>query len=261
MTTLLEASAEMAAPTSLHDAPADWQGCGAAYVAVYGTLRAGGINDIARLQPGIACVGRTQLTGTLHDLGWYPGLSLQGTQAVLAEVYPMDHALEQAMDRIEGLWPMEFISEPVLTLTGWSADAFVQGQQHFGQIIDPHDSERIAPLVQAALHNDQPYHVEYRITTRDGQRRWVAEYGRGAADDHGVMRWIDGVLLDVTEAKERNAQFVSTVQALDRAEAVAEFHPPGAGAARQRQLFAPVWLHPGRIARALTRPVVRPCSH
>jgi PAS domain S-box-containing protein len=129
--------------------------------------------------------------------------------------------------RIEGLWPMEFISEPVLTLTGWSADAFVQGQQHFGQIIDPHDSERIAPLVQAALHNDQPYHVEYRITTRDGQRRWVAEYGRGAADDHGVMRWIDGVLLDVTEAKERNAQFVSTVQALDRAEAVAEFTPQG----------------------------------
>ena len=128
---------------------------------------------------------------------------------------------------IEGLWPMEFISEPVLTLTGWSADAFVQGQQHFGQIIDPHDSERIAPLVQAALHNDQPYHVEYRITTRDGQRRWVAEYGRGAADDHGVMRWIDGVLLDVTEAKERNAQFVSTVQALDRAEAVAEFTPQG----------------------------------
>jgi hypothetical protein len=32
----------------------------AAYVAVYGTLRAGGINDIAALQPGIACVGRTR---------------------------------------------------------------------------------------------------------------------------------------------------------------------------------------------------------
>ncbi|TYK70888.1 gamma-glutamylcyclotransferase [Comamonas sp. Z3] len=108
----------MAAPTSLHDAPADWQGCGAAYVAVYGTLRAGGINDISRLQPGIACVGRTQLTGTLHDLGWYPGLSLQGTQAVLAEVYPMDHALEQAMDRIEGLWPEDLgeYAKRILTL-------------------------------------------------------------------------------------------------------------------------------------------------
>ena len=108
----------MAASTSLHDAPADWQGCGAAYVAVYGTLRAGGINDIARLQPGVACVGRTQLTGTLHDLGWYPGLSLQGSQTVLAEVYPMDAALERAMDRIEGLWPEDLgeYAKRILTL-------------------------------------------------------------------------------------------------------------------------------------------------
>ena len=84
-----------------------WQACGAAHVAVYGTLRAGGINDIARLQPGIVCMGRTQLTGSLFDLGWYPGLSLNGTQTVLAEVYPMDAALERAMDRIEGLWPQD----------------------------------------------------------------------------------------------------------------------------------------------------------
>ena len=69
--------------------------------------------------------------------------------------------------------------------------------------------------------------MEYRITTRDGQRRWVAEYGRGAADENGVMRWIDGVLLDVTEVKECTAQFVSTVQALERSEAVAEFSTQG----------------------------------
>ena len=82
-----------------------WKSCGAAYVAVYGTLRAGGVNDIARLQPGTVCLGKTELTGTLHDLGWYPGLRLEGGQLVLAEVYAMDAALEQAMDRIEGLWP------------------------------------------------------------------------------------------------------------------------------------------------------------
>ena len=116
--TTLEAFAEMDAPTSLHEAPASWQGCGAAYVAVYGTLRAGGINDIAKLKPGIACMGKTQLTGTLHDLGWYPGLTLQGSRAVLAEVYPMDDALEQAMDRIEGLWPEDMgeYTKRILTL-------------------------------------------------------------------------------------------------------------------------------------------------
>lgn len=105
MTTSLDAFAEMDSPTFSSDAVSGWQACGATCVAVYGTLRAGGVNDIAKLRPGIACLGRTRLSGTLHDLGWYPGLRLEGTQTVLAEVYPMDEALEQAMDRIEGLWP------------------------------------------------------------------------------------------------------------------------------------------------------------
>jgi gamma-glutamylcyclotransferase (GGCT)/AIG2-like uncharacterized protein YtfP len=84
-----------------------WHSCGARFVAVYGTLRAGGVNDIARLQPGIAPVGTTVLTGTLHDLGWYPGLCLHGAQPVLAEVYALTPALEQALDGIEGLWPQD----------------------------------------------------------------------------------------------------------------------------------------------------------
>ena len=84
-----------------------WTTCGARHVAVYGTLRTGGINDIARLDPDIVCMGYTMLTGTLYDLDWYPGLQLHGTQQVLAEVYPIDEALEQAMDRIEGIWPQD----------------------------------------------------------------------------------------------------------------------------------------------------------
>jgi len=45
------------------------------------------------------------LTGTLYDMGWYPGLRLRGSQQVLAEVYPLDNALEQMLDRYEGVWP------------------------------------------------------------------------------------------------------------------------------------------------------------
>ena len=95
-----------------------WRPCGAGHVAVYGTLRAGGVNDIARLQPGIALLGRSLLTGTLYDLGWYPGLQLQGSSLVLAEVYPLNDALEQAMDRIEGIWPQDVgeYTKRVLTL-------------------------------------------------------------------------------------------------------------------------------------------------
>lgn len=83
----------------------DWQPCGVHHVAVYGTLRVGGVNDITRLRPGIGITGRTTLTGTLYDMGWYPGLRLQGQQQVLAEVYPLDQGLEQLLDGYEGVWP------------------------------------------------------------------------------------------------------------------------------------------------------------
>ena len=57
-------------------------------------------------------------SGTLHDLGYYPGLQLQGAQQVLAEVYPLDPALEQALDGIEGLWPTDVgeYTKRILTL-------------------------------------------------------------------------------------------------------------------------------------------------
>ena len=100
--------ADMSIPSDVFSSKnADWQRCGVGHVAVYGTLRAGGVNDIARLRDHMVITGRTTLVGTLHDMGWYPGLVLQGTQEVLAEVYPLDNALEQLLDGYEGIWPQD----------------------------------------------------------------------------------------------------------------------------------------------------------
>ena len=163
-------------PASLHHTGAGWQACGAAHVAVYGTLRAGGINDIARLQPGIACLGRTQLTGTLHDLGWYPGLTLQGTQTVLAEVYPMDAALEQAMDRIEGIWPQDVgeYTKRVLTLDVALADG---GQQPREALV----YEALPPALQGRM----------QISAQDWLA-WIAEQGRDHPDTAFILNTPQG---------------------------------------------------------------------
>lgn len=100
--------ADMSTPSEIASSKnADWQPCGVGHVAVYGTLRASGVNDIARLRAPMVMTGRTTLVGTLHDMGWYPGLVLQGTQEVLAEVYPLDRALEQLLDGYEGIWPQD----------------------------------------------------------------------------------------------------------------------------------------------------------
>jgi gamma-glutamylcyclotransferase (GGCT)/AIG2-like uncharacterized protein YtfP len=78
------------------------------FVAVYGTLRAGGSNDITRLNPPPRRVGSATLRGTLYNLGSYPGLVLSAEAGpVVAEVYEVSAALEAKLDAIEAEYPAE----------------------------------------------------------------------------------------------------------------------------------------------------------
>ena len=97
-----------------------WHSCGADHVAVYGTLREGGSNDIRRFQPGIAQVGTTWLQGSLWDMGQWPGLQLDGCGPVLAEVYPLHPALEQQLDQLEAL-PQALARCPRVPAGDWLA--------------------------------------------------------------------------------------------------------------------------------------------
>ncbi|RZL45580.1 MAG: gamma-glutamylcyclotransferase [Variovorax sp.] len=73
------------------------------HVFVYGTLRAGGSNDIARYAPSPARVGDGEITGTLYDLGDYPGALLAGPGKLRGEVYRITPAVEAALDALEGI--------------------------------------------------------------------------------------------------------------------------------------------------------------
>ncbi|RZL67430.1 MAG: gamma-glutamylcyclotransferase [Variovorax sp.] len=73
------------------------------HVFVYGTLRAGGSNDIARYVPAPLRVGDGEIAGTLYDLGDYPGVVLAGAGRVRGEVYRITSIVESALDALEGI--------------------------------------------------------------------------------------------------------------------------------------------------------------
>ncbi|MFK0375696.1 gamma-glutamylcyclotransferase [Pandoraea sp. NPDC090278] len=86
----------------------------AVYVFVYGTLRAGEINDMMRAaeRHGIAAptyVGTSTLGGQLYDFGSYPGMVLGAIEAgsVTGDVYRIDAALIPVLDEIEAVYPGE----------------------------------------------------------------------------------------------------------------------------------------------------------
>lgn len=77
----------------------------ARHVFVYGTLRSGGSNDIARFQPAPQRVADAVIAGTLYDLGAYPGAVLGGEGRVVGEIYRISAALEARLDLLEEVKP------------------------------------------------------------------------------------------------------------------------------------------------------------
>lgn len=125
------------------------------------------------------------------------------------------------------LWQPLFLSTPVVNLTGWPAETLLATAQQMEDLLLEADIAILQNTVAEALKTGMSYACEYRLRHRDGSLRWVTESGRGVYDKKGQVRWIDGVLIDNTEAKARNAEFEGTVAAINRAVAVVEYSVDG----------------------------------
>ena len=69
---------------------------------VYGTLRRGGSNDIARIQPRAAWHARATVRGVLYDLGAYPALLLADNAGwVEGELYAVPADAWAELDALE----------------------------------------------------------------------------------------------------------------------------------------------------------------
>lgn len=186
------------------------------------------------LVPVRLVVGRVDLPGLPVYVGFLSDLSERN--AIEQERRRGEEQLRSLVSNIPGVafrcrndddWTMLFVSDAVEALTGWPADDFLQSRISFGRILHPDDRDRVGVELAQALGAGQAYALEYRIVARDGRVRWVSEKGRGLADGEGAMQWIDGVIVDVTDSRARNAEFRGTVDAISRSQAVAEFDLQG----------------------------------
>ena len=128
---------------------------------------------------------------------------------------------------LDDAWSMLFISNAVEKLTGWPADEFMLRRKSINDLFHPDDVQRVAAEVFDGIAQEGNYTVEYRLYDRQGVEHWIWESGSAVRDELGQAKWIDGVLLDVTESKLRNAEFESTVTAIRRALLVVEFDLQG----------------------------------
>lgn len=109
---------------------------------------------------------------------------------------------------IEAPWPFTFISEGAEALTGYTASEFMQKKLNWGDIVHPDDTQMIDEEILKCIAARQVFDVAYRITTRSGETRWVADRGQCIYDPSGNPAFLEGIISDVTEQKEAEEKII-----------------------------------------------------
>lgn len=95
-------------------------------------------------------------------------------------------------------WTMEYITDPIQEITGYSPVEFIADlKKSYAEIIHPDDRDMVKSLISQATDICKPYNIAYRILDKNGNIRWVNEYGKGYVDEKG-RACIDGLIMDIT---------------------------------------------------------------
>jgi PAS domain S-box-containing protein len=114
-------------------------------------------------------------------------------------------------------WPMEYVSQGSVELTGYTPEQLmIGGSVSYGELIHPEDQDKVWQEVQAALKGGEPFELTYRITSDDGQQKWVWERGRGVYSPQGKLSALEGFISDVTERMMTRQMLEQRVQARTR---------------------------------------------
>ena len=114
-------------------------------------------------------------------------------------------------------WPMAYVGGEAESLTGYSAATLqADGDRYGTEIVHPEDRDRVWETVQEALAEGRQFELTYRITTKDGDTRWMWERGLGIYEGDEPVA-IEGFVTDVTEREaaardlQSEREFVSQV--------------------------------------------------
>lgn len=96
-------------------------------------------------------------------------------------------------------------SDEVYEIFGVSRDVEIVDHRRFMSHIHP-DDEAFVERQWAAAKRGEPYDIEHRIITDDGETKWVRERAEIEFDDAGEPVQATGVVQDITDRKERERQ-------------------------------------------------------
>jgi PAS domain S-box-containing protein len=108
-----------------------------------------------------------------------------------------------------GVWPTTYISPQVETILGFTPQEWMAGAGLWESRLHPDDHDWVVEIGRSIFQEGRPNSLEYRLIARDGRVVWIEDESVLIADEDGVPRLEQGVMLDVTarkHAEERSLQ-------------------------------------------------------
>ncbi|MGH8567438.1 MAG: PAS domain-containing protein [Gammaproteobacteria bacterium] len=92
-------------------------------------------------------------------------------------------------------------SPQVESLLGFSVEEWYERPDLWVQRLHPDDRTRVLTVFQRTYAELVPFSEDYRLLTKNEAVLWVHDESRVVLDPYGAPKWIQGVMLDITERK------------------------------------------------------------
>ncbi len=136
----------------------------------------------------------------------------------ISEITETERALKESqrqmqtlLDNLQGMayrckndenWTMQFISDAVENITGYSANEIIDNKEiSYNDITHPNDRAYIRSNIAQAIRKEGHFAIEYRIITKNNEVKWVWEQGIGIKDKNNELVFIEGYINDITDRK------------------------------------------------------------
>ena len=121
-------------------------------------------------------------------------------------------------------WPVEFVSNNVKELFGYTVEEFTSGTISYADIVHHDDIERVLEefLTCSKKKEDKVVHKPYRIITKNGKTIWLDDRTNIRRDIKGEITHYEGVVIDITDRilaekslKESQETFLTVLDSIE----------------------------------------------
>lgn len=101
---------------------------------------------------------------------------------------------------------MLYVNRRAEVMLGFSTEEWVGDPALWARQIHPEDRDRVLAAHEGARAERISLACEYRMLTRGGRVLWVQDQCVPVLDDQGRLKWMQGLLLDITERRHAEAE-------------------------------------------------------